>query len=112
MFNTALPNPPSPPTATIVNVTTMNISWSPPWQHPVESYNLSITNEASNETHEISTSIRSYIFSKGSTSDCTVFSFRVSAVTDVGTSELSNATYKGFPKGCKTSWKMFHSSQE
>ena len=96
MYSIAPPTSPDPPIVTIINLTTLKISWSPPWIHPVNNYTLFITNNNTgiimNYT-TVNTQYRVY-----DNSECNVLEFTVSANTDVGNSRFSEKTINGFPK--------------
>ena len=93
----APPTSPDPPIVTIINLTTLNISWSPPWTHPVNNYTLFITNNNTGITMNYRTVNTQYILYDEDNSECNVLEFTVSANTDVGNSH-SEKTIKGFPK--------------
>ena len=104
---TGPPASPDRPLITVINLTSLLISWSPPWPHPIDSYVLSYT---SNITAEINVTLPSnttqFVLRKSSESDCIVYSVKVLAVTDVGPSEFSNVTYTGFPKGIINNYEI------
>ena len=95
MYSIAPPTSPDPPIVTIINLTTLKISWSPPWTHPVNNYTLFITNNNTGITMNYTTVNTQYIVYD---SECNVLVFTVSANTDVGNSGLSGKTVKRFPK--------------
>lgn len=98
----ALPSPPEPPSITVTNLRTLNITWSSPWQYPVSNYTLSITNQGTGYTENVTLSSNSYLYSMNSLSssvECDVYMFRVLADTDIGLSGFSNDSKPaGFPK--------------
>ena len=94
----APPTSPDPPIVTIINLTTLNISWSPPWTHPVNNYTLFITNNYTGITMNYTTLNTQYIIYDEDNSECNVLEFTVSANTDVENSGRSEKTIKGFPK--------------
>ena len=94
----APPTSPDPPIVTIINLTALNISWSPPWTHPVNNYTLFITNNNTGITMNYTTVNTQYILYNEDNSECNVLEFTVSANTDVGNSGLSEKTVKRFPK--------------
>ena len=98
MYSIAPPTSPDPPIVTIINLTTLKISWSPPWTHPVNNYTLFITNNNTGITMNYTTVNTQYILYDEDNSECNVLEFTVSANTDVGNSGLSEKTVKGFPK--------------
>ena len=81
------------------NLTYMLISWSPPWVHSVNNYNVSITNTTTGITTIYITHNNVLILSRdGQLLDqCHTLEIVVAANTDVG-STTSNIFYGGFPK--------------
>ena len=86
------------PSVLLINSTAMNVSWLPIWQHPVNMYILVVN--ATDQTIDYFTSDTFYIIHKNiMDKECTQLEFSVLAVTDLGRSENSIITAKGFPKG-------------
>ena len=82
---------------TVFNLTTLNISWSSPWTHPVNNYTLFITNNNTGITMNYTTVNTQYILHNEDNNECNVLEFTVSANTDVENG-LSEKTVKGFSK--------------
>lgn len=102
-FIPAPPEPVSPPAISIINDTSLLISWHPPWAHPVNMYYILVTDERNgtivlvgNYTIEQNTY---YLLTDTTGFECSILSVTIQAVTDVATTVPSNATripiYKG-----------------
>ena len=90
---------PGTPQVMMSNFTHILISWSPPWFHSVNNYNVSITNTTTNITTINITHNNVLILSRdGQVLDqCHTLEIVVTANTDVG-STTSNIFHGGFPK--------------
>ena len=97
----APPESPSPPTVRPHNYSSLSISWTPPWSHPVNYYTLFINSSNNNETFSFTTTEINFDLMKESHnfSTCEELYFSVAASTDVGLSERSNKSTYGFIKG-------------
>ena len=93
----APPVAPNPPVITLLNATVMSVSWSAPWIHPIQSYTLHISSNSFENT--VTTSSTNYVLNKRNITECEVVNFTVRANTEIGSSEFSSKTVKGFPTG-------------
>ena len=81
----------------------MNIAWSPPWSHLVNSYTVTVNNKTSNEWTEYDITdngeVTEWSMDVNSTySDCQDLALFITAYTDVGTAK-SNIALTAFPIG-------------
>ena len=97
LYSLAPPTPPDPITVTLINPFKMLLSWNPTWPHPINSYTVSKTINATRVNY--TTPNASMTFDKASQNDCYELMFAVSVNSDVGNSKLSNIAIKGFPTG-------------
>ena len=99
LFHLETLSSPGTPQVLMSNLTYMLISWSPPWVHSVNNYNVSITNTTTGITTIYITHNNVFILScDGQLLDqCHTLEIVVTANTDVG-STTSNIFYGGFPK--------------
>ena len=112
------PSPPDAPTALLLSPSKMEVSWEPPWPHPVNSYLVYVTNTHAGTSLNYSISSTNLTVLKESNDSCYELEFAVLALTDVGPSNLSQTTIKGFSKGisklnkkCIYSRMSYHSQQ-
>ncbi len=61
LFHIGIPDPPEPPAVHNINSTSLNVTWSPPWQAPVNYYVLNIVTNNADDTRNISVNGNSYI---------------------------------------------------
>ena len=88
----------------------MSVSWSAPWMHPIQSYTLLISSNSFENT--VNTSSTNYVLNKRNITECEVLNFTVRANTEIGSSEFSSKTFKGFPTGTHNYYNEYvnHSS--
>ena len=77
----------------------MEVSWSPPWPYPVNSYTVNITNTYNGVLIQRNEANTSLLISKEFNDSCYQLELSVLAITDVGPSLPSDIRIKGFPKG-------------
>ena len=101
LYLTDPPSSPGTPSVTIVDLTTLEVSWTAPW-YPADSYILKIKNmtvggSVSSQTINSTSLIETQGYSDGL---CHSLKFTVEAVhSSLGNSFPSNAIISGFPKG-------------
>ncbi len=94
-----IPDPPEPPAVHNINSTSINVTWSPPWQAPVNYYVLNIVTNDADDTRNITVNGNSYIVNRPDNFDCATYSFSVSASTDIGDTDFSELSFGNFSTG-------------
>ena len=100
------PGPPGAPTLTVINLTTLTLTWTAPWPHPISDYTVTMLNLTSGQQNQWTTFDEYLVVKRGEEEvegQCNELIFTVEAETDVGSSGNSPNTSGGFPKG---SWKL------
>ena len=84
-----------------MNNTSILISWSPPWPHPINGYQLTVINSTSGRNQQVEYSVRddSFVLNNPSGFECNHLSVVVQANTDVGITALKNFKNISFFKG-------------
>ena len=101
IYNTGLPGPPGAPTLTVTNLTTLTLTWTAPWLHPILYYTVTMLNLSSSQQNQWTTFDEYLVVQRGEEGrgQCDELVFTVLADTTVGSSENSPNTTGGFPKG-------------
>ena len=95
------PSPPEPLNLSVLNSTTLLISWTAPWSFPIDNYTITTHNSDSANVQSFWTTPQtSFLVRKPQNSDCELFDFTVEANTGVGSSGPSQPSTAGFPT-CK-----------
>ena len=100
-YNTGLPGPPGVPILTVTNQTTLTLTWTPPWPHPISDYTVTMLNLTSGQQSQWTTCDEYLVVQRGieGRGQCNELVFTVVAETEIGSSENSSKTTGGFPKG-------------
>ena len=101
VYNTGLPGPPGAPTLTVTNLTTLTLTWTAPWPHPILDYTVTMLNLSSGQQNQWKTCDEYLVVQRGEEArgQCDELVFTVLVETAVGSSENSSKTTRGFPKG-------------
>ena len=82
----------------MTNLTTLTLTWTAPWPHPISNYTVTVTNTSSGLVNQFTVNEENFVL-RGGGSHCDELVFIVEAETDVGSSGTSSNTTGGFPKG-------------
>ena len=102
------PEPPGAPTLTVTNLTTLTLTWSAPWQHPISNYTVTVTNTSSSLVSQFTVYEEQFVLkNEGGAGEgrggrgevyCDELVFTVEAETDVGRSGTSLNATGNFPR--------------
>ena len=97
---TGLPGRPEAPILTVTNLTTLTLTWTAPWPHPISNYTVTVTNTSSGLVNQFIANEEQFVLRRGEGGgQCDELVFTVEAETDVGSSGFSPNTTGGFPNG-------------
>ena len=81
----------------MTNLTTLTLTWSVPWPHPISNYTVTVTNTSSGLVSQYTVNEEQFVLRGGG--QCDELVFTVEAETDVGSSGTSPNISGGFPEG-------------
>ena len=97
---TGLPGRPGAPILTVTNLTTLTLTWTAPWSHPISNYTVAVTNTSSGLVSQFTVDKEQFVLRRGGGGgQCDELVFTVEAETDVGSSGSSPNTTGGLPNG-------------
>ena len=91
----------------MTNLTTLTLTWTAPWPHPILDYTVTMLNLSSGQQNQWTTCDEYLVVQRGGEAggQCDELVFTVVAETAVGSSKNSPNTTGGFPKGSfKLKW--------